>query len=97
MQAMPEGGDIRIHFEASDDYAVCIIHDSGAGFSEDALQRFGEPFFSEREGGMGIGLTLAREVIEAHDGNIEATNAPTGGAMIRVQLPLAPLANPNHS
>lgn len=89
MQAMPAGGDIRIRFDVSGEDAVIIIHDSGAGFSEDALRRFGEPFFSEREGGMGIGLTLAREVIQAHGGKIEATNAPTGGAMIRVLLPLA--------
>lgn len=87
MQAMPEGGDIRIGFETTGTHAACIIHDSGAGFSEDALQRFGEVFYSEREGGMGIGLTLAREVIAAHDGSIDATNAPDGGAVVRVQLP----------
>lgn len=90
MQAMPEGGDIRIRFETGDDgRAACLIHDSGTGFSEDSLQRFGEPFFSEREGGMGIGLTLAREVIDAHKGTIEATNAPGGGAVVRVRLPLS--------
>jgi signal transduction histidine kinase len=38
---------------------------------------------------MGIGLTLAREVVEAHGGKIEAMNDPGGGAVIRVQLPLA--------
>ncbi|HKK18151.1 MAG TPA: ATP-binding protein, partial [Opitutales bacterium] len=89
VQAMPEGGDIRISFETTGENAVLAIHDSGPGFSEDALQRFGEPFFSEREGGMGIGLTLAREVIEAHRGEIHATNDPAGGGVVRVQLPLA--------
>lgn len=97
MQAMPEGGDITISFKATNKHAVLIIHDSGAGFSEDALQRFGEPFFSEREGGMGIGLTLAREVIEAHDGKINAVNAPGGGAVIHVQLPLAHPTQPTDS
>lgn len=87
MQAMPEGGDIRVSFETSDNHAMCIIHDSGMGFSENALERFDEAFFSEREGGMGIGLTLAHEVIAAHDGSIDATNAPAGGAVVRVRLP----------
>lgn len=89
MQAMPEGGEIRIGFEVDDTLGTLVIHDSGEGFSPEALERFGEPFFSEREGGMGIGLTLAREVIEAHQGRLEAMNAPEGGAVVRLQLPLA--------
>ncbi|PXA03370.1 hypothetical protein DDZ13_11785 [Coraliomargarita sinensis] len=89
VQAMPEGGDIRVDFERTDKHAVLVIHDSGPGFSKDALEHFGEPFFSEREGGMGIGLTLAREVVEAHDGKIDASNDPDGGACVHVQLPLA--------
>lgn len=97
MQAMPEGGQIRINFERTDEDALCIIRDSGPGFSEDALERFGEPFFSEREGGMGIGLTLAREVIAAHHGRIEAMNAPGDGAVVRLQLPLAHATQATHS
>lgn len=89
LQAMPEGGEIRIHLAAAGDSVVCCIQDSGAGFSEAALQHFGEPFFSEREGGMGIGLTLACEVVEAHQGKITAVNAAAGGAVVRVQLPCA--------
>lgn len=89
MQAMPEGGEVRVSFEGTEKHAVLTVHDSGGGLSGEALMRFGEPFFSEREGGMGIGLTLAHEVIAAHGGTIGATNAPEGGAVVRVQLPLA--------
>jgi signal transduction histidine kinase len=88
IQALPEGGVVRIGFEMDGDNVVIAVHDSGPGFSEDALQRFGEPFFSEREGGMGIGLTLAREVIEAHHGEIHTTNHARGGGLVRIQLPL---------
>lgn len=89
MQAMPEGGAVRVSFASTREKVVLTIHDSGGGFSEEGLKRFGEPFFSEREGGMGIGLTLAHEVIAAHGGTIEGTNAPEGGAIVRVQLSLA--------
>ena len=89
VQAMPEGGDIRIQFAAEQDDIVMSIEDDGVGFSDAALEHFGEAFFSEREGGMGIGLTLASEVIDAHHGHIEARNAPTGGAVIRLRLPRA--------
>ncbi|MFU8847492.1 MAG: sensor histidine kinase [Opitutales bacterium] len=89
MQAMPEGGEIKISFETSDKYALCLIQDAGTGFSKEALLRFGEAFYSEREGGMGIGLTLAREVITAHEGSIDAANAPEGGAIVRLRLPHA--------
>ncbi len=64
------------------------IRDSGTGFSAEALDRFGEPFFSEREGGMGIGLTLAREVVQAHEGSIRVSNTPEGGALVTITLPL---------
>lgn len=89
VQAMAEGGEVRVSFEKIQEYAVLTIHDSGPGLSAEGLKRFGEPFFSEREGGMGIGLTLAHEVVAAHGGTIEGRNAPEGGAIVRVQLPLA--------
>ena len=88
-QSMPEGGQIHAHLDVDPGQARLIIRDSGPGFSSEALDRFGEPFFSEREGGMGIGLTLAREVIQAHDGSIEASNQPGGGAQVMIILPLS--------
>lgn len=89
MQAMPHGGDIVAEIAEHGGRVALTIHDSGRGFSEEALRRFGEPFFSEREGGMGIGLTLAREVVQAHHGTIEASNLPGGGGSVRVTLPAA--------
>ena len=89
-QAMPEGGPIIAQVRMATGEAHLTIRDSGPGFSREALARFGEPFFSEREGGMGIGLTLAREVVQAHDGSIEASNHAGGGALVSITLPLSP-------
>lgn len=88
-QAMPSGGRIRARVVASASEVELSVVDEGAGFSAEVLRRFGEPFFSEREGGMGIGLTLTREVIQAHGGSILPGNLPGGGARVLCRFPTA--------
>ncbi len=88
IQAMPGGGEITAQIKTGESRVELTIQDEGKGFSPEALDRFGEPFFSEREGGMGLGLTLAREVLQAHEGTISAQNAPGGGAAVTISLPL---------
>jgi len=85
--AMPDGGEIIAEIKTGASRVELTIRDEGKGFSQEALDRFGEPFFSEREGGMGLGLTLAREVVQAHEGTISARNSPGGGAVVTVSLP----------
>jgi signal transduction histidine kinase len=86
-QAMPEGGEIRATLRAAGGEVVLEIRDGGVGFSDAALRRWSEPFFSEREGGMGLGLTLAAEVMQAHGGRVEVENPPEGGAAVRCHFP----------
>ena len=92
MQAMPEGGAIHatvaLESGTEGDAAVLDVRDEGRGFSGTALGRWHEPFFSEREGGMGLGLTLAAEVIHGHGGTIDVANPPGGGARVRCRIPL---------
>lgn len=90
MQAMPEGGNIDVAITIQDEAALLEIADQGGGFSDEALRRWNEPFFSEREGGMGLGLTLADEVMRGHGGSIEVANDPDGGARVRCRLALTP-------
>lgn len=87
MQAMPRGGRLRIRGARGGDGACLTFADTGPGFSTQALQRFGEFFFSEKEGGMGIGLSVAGEIVRAHGGTLAAANEPGGGAVVTVRLP----------
>lgn len=86
VQAMPEGGELRIRATGAADEVVLEFLDSGGGFSEQALRRVGEFFFSEKEGGMGIGLAVAQEVVQAHGGRLSVDNTDTGGR-VTIRLP----------
>ena len=83
IQSMPTGGAVTVRISPG----ALQVEDQGGGFSEKALARFGEPFLSEREGGMGLGLAVSKEIIESHGGKIAATNLSGGGACLRIAWP----------
>jgi signal transduction histidine kinase len=89
-QAMAEGGIATVTLTSSDGQATLEVRDTGPGFSASALQKWHEPFFSEREGGMGLGMTLAAEVIRGHGGSVVVENAPDRGAVVRCTIPTNP-------
>lgn len=64
------------------------ISDTGPGIPEADLERVFGSFFSTKEGGMGIGLTICQSIITSHGGTITASNRPEGGAEFRVVIPL---------
>jgi signal transduction histidine kinase len=86
IQAMPRGGTLTLRGERGDGVRL-IFQDTGRGFSPLALARHAELFFSEKEGGMGIGLSVAAEILKAHSGSLCVGNAPEGGAHVVLQLP----------
>ena len=69
--------------------AELSISDTGPGIPPDKLKEIFDPFFSTKEGGMGLGLSIVRTIVEAHDGQIWAENRSGGGAVFRVRFPLA--------
>jgi signal transduction histidine kinase len=78
-QAMPMGGEVEIHWETIVDGPIRLrVRDHGTGLSSEALRRFGEPFFSTKEGGLGLGLNLVTEVMRAHGGSVEIVNRSPG-------------------
>jgi C4-dicarboxylate-specific signal transduction histidine kinase len=68
---------------------VCV-RDSGPGLRAGTEEAVFEPFYTTKSGGMGMGLSIVRSIVEAHGGSIRATNDPNGGALVEFQLPLTP-------
>jgi len=89
-QAMPDGGSLRIAARAEGGAAVITVQDSGEGVDQELVERFFEPFFTTRSDGTGLGLAIVRRLIEGHGGQISIENAPSGGAIVTVRLPLEP-------
>lgn len=79
------GGRVAMSWTASNDSVEICVADEGAGISGTANLFI--PFFTTKPGGMGIGLTLARQIAEAHDGALTLSNGDNGGAVARLRLP----------
>ena len=71
-------------------YAEVAVRDNGAGFTPDALRRVFEPYFTTRggRGGTGLGMAIAYRIVADHGGTIRAADAPGGGAIMTVRLPI---------
>jgi C4-dicarboxylate-specific signal transduction histidine kinase len=80
---------ISIRTSRVENFAELSVSDRGAGIPEDQLKGVFEPFYTSKAGGMGMGLSIARTIIEAHDGLISAKNRGHGGASFRIKLPLS--------
>jgi PAS domain S-box-containing protein len=68
-------------------YVAIAVSDAGSGIAPDRLPRLFDPFFSTKKEGMGLGLPIARSLVEAHGGRIWAENNPCRGATFRFTLP----------
>jgi PAS domain S-box-containing protein len=93
IQHSPAGAAVTISAQETDEgdrrFVECAIHDAGPGFREEDLPRLFEPFFTRRRGGTGLGLSIVQRIVEEHGGMVWAANAPEGGALMRVRLPMA--------
>jgi len=64
------------------------VQDSGPGIDEAEIPRIFNPFYTKKEKGTGLGLAIATKIVEAHRGQITASNSPKGGAVFTISLPL---------
>ncbi len=88
VEVMPAGGTLGISLNADDCWLTITVSDSGPGISLDVQRRIFEPFFTTKARGTGLGLAVARRVIEEHGGTIEVSSEMGRGTRFTVQLPL---------
>jgi len=79
---------ITIRTSRVENFAELSVSDRGPGIPEGKLKEVFEPFYTSKAEGMGMGLSIARTIIEAHHGLISAKNRDHGGASFRIRLPL---------
>ncbi len=103
VQAMPRGGDLKINCQGrmlpqaarqmlgegrNGAWVEIAVQDSGPGIDEAEIPLIFNPFYTKKEKGTGLGLAIATKIVEAHRGQITASNSPKGGAVFTISLPL---------
>ena len=85
--AMPSGGEIHVSGHTVPGGVDMLFRDNGPGVPQGQLTSVFEPFFSTKEGGTGLGLTVSYNIIAAHGGSLEVLADQETGACFRVFLP----------
>jgi signal transduction histidine kinase len=90
IEAMPQGGVIEVALEiSSEEEPVIRIQDQGYGISEEQLRMIGEPFYSTKEEGTGLGMLVSYKIIENHSGRIRISSEVGVGTTIIVTFPVS--------
>lgn len=87
VEAIRGRGEIEIRVVAEDGHLRLTVKDTGIGMDKDLLGRVFDPYFSTKDAGTGLGLPIARKIIEDHGGSIQAESAPGRGTTITITLP----------
>ncbi|MCQ4285069.1 sensor histidine kinase [Stutzerimonas stutzeri] len=97
LQAATGDTKLKVHLFARDSMLRISISDNGVGIDAATLARLGEPFFTTRATGTGLGLAVVNSVVRAHSGALELRSRPGRGTCATLQLPLLPLSSLAHS
>ena len=87
VDAMPAGGRLKVRARALEQGVEIIFHDTGPGIPEEHRNDIFEPFFSTKEGGTGLGLTVSYNIVTAHGGTLDLVNGHEPGTSFRIFLP----------
>jgi two-component system sensor histidine kinase CpxA len=95
VQYTAEGTEVEVKLAyVGEETAVITVRDHGAGVAENALAEIFRPFYRVDEardrqaGGVGLGLAIADRAVRLHEGSVAATNAPDGGLIVKLTLPI---------
>lgn len=88
IQAMPEGGELKVETRRNQNLVEIAISDSGIGIPEKAMHQIFTPFFSTKSNGVGLGLNLSKQIVEAHQGKISLLSEEGRGSTFIIKLPI---------
>jgi two-component system sensor histidine kinase HydH len=93
IEAMPGGGVLTVRTSVSRNqrgpaYVSVVVSDTGEGMDEEQLSKLYEPFYTTKQGGTGLGLTIVSRVLEQNGGHVEVTSVKGGGTAFSLRLPL---------
>ncbi|MCK5096539.1 MAG: two-component sensor histidine kinase, partial [Desulfobacteraceae bacterium] len=87
-QAMGDTGKIIVEIFLTDNYIIINFLDQGSGVKEKELEKIWTPFYTTKDSGTGLGLGIVKNIIDAHNGNIEISNRKLKGAKVAITLPV---------
>lgn len=89
MQAAGEQGLVRISLRREDDFAVWEFRDNGPGIRPEDLPHLGQPFYTTKHGGTGLGLMIVQRIAREHGGDLQLQSVPGKGTTARLRLPFS--------
>ncbi len=89
IEAMDRRGRLRFEVTRETGHVAMAVSDTGRGIPPEELRRVFEPFYSRKPGGSGLGLTIARRIVENHGGRIDVESQPGRGTRVTIALPAA--------
>jgi len=87
VESITRSGEVRLRLRREGDRLVLEVRDTGPGMDAATLDKIFEPYFSTKPAGTGLGLPIARKVIEDHGGSIRLASAPGEGTTVTIELP----------
>lgn len=88
IEAMPEGGTVTIQSQEKNRFAVVSVIDEGCGIEQERLNKLGEPFYTTKQNGTGLGLMVTKKIIEEHGGIFSIKSELNKGTAVTISFPL---------
>ncbi len=89
VQAMPDGGMLRVRGRAEGSELLLEVADTGCGIAPERLADIFSPYFTTKASGTGLGLSIVHKIVEAHEGTIEAASTPGEGTVFLLRFPFS--------
>jgi signal transduction histidine kinase len=87
LEAMPQGGDVKVDFKTASNFAVVTVTDGGSGILKKNIQKLFRPFFTTKAAGTGLGLLIVRSILQAHQGTLTVERGRPRGVKITLRWP----------